>query len=107
MGCLFEFIFELVFEIVATIYIELMTLIVPKRQFEEKQREKIKGGVAIFALLLFVCAFIGFVLFLQPPSVAKTVGAYMLFIPLGIMGVQIVAGIIYQIIKAIKNRHSS
>ena len=108
MGCLFELIFELVFtvivEVTLTIYMKLMTLIVPSHQFDKKLKKKIKNGVAIFAVLLFLCSLIGFFLFLQPPSITKTIGAYMLFVPLGIMGFQILLGIVYRIIKAIKSK---
>ena len=109
MGCLFELIFELVFgiivELVITVYIKLMSLFVPEHHFDEKLREKIKNGVTIFAVLLFLCSFIGFFLFLQPPSITKTVGTYMLFVPLGIMGFQILLGIVCRIISAIKKKH--
>ena len=109
MGCLFELIFELVFEIIVelmlTIYMKLMSLIVPANQFDERVKEKIKNGVTVFAVLLFLCSFIGFLLFLQPPSITKIVGAYMLFVPLGIMGFQILLGIVCRIIIAIKKKH--
>ena len=108
MGCLFELFFEIIFEVIVegvlALYMKLMTLLVPEHQFDEKLREKIKNGVTVFAVLLFLCSFIGFFLFLQPPSITKTVGAYMLFVPLGIMGVQMVAGIVYRIVKAIGKR---
>lgn len=108
MGCLFELIFEVVFEIileaVLAIYTKLMTLLVPNHSFDKKLRERMKKGVTIFALLLLLCALIGFFLFVQPPSVVKTVGAFMLFVPLGMMCVQILAGMIYRIVKAIKSR---
>ena len=109
MGCLFELIFELFFEIIVelilTIYMKLMSLIVPEHQFDEKLKEKIKNGVTIFAVLLFLCSFVGSFLFLQPPSITKTVGAYMLFVPLGVMGFQILLGIVCRIINAIKKKH--
>ena len=109
MGCLLELIFEVIFEIVIevilTIYMKLMSLIVPKKHVSDSLRQKIKNGVTIFAVLLFLCSLFGFFMFLQPPSVTKTVGAYRLFVPLGIMGAQIVAGIVYRIIKAIKSKH--
>ena len=108
MGCLweliFEFVFEVMIELVGTIYIKLMTLLIPDHSFSNRLRERIKKGVTVFAALLFLCALFGFFLFLQPPSVAKTVGAYMLFIPLGITSIQILAGIVYQIIKVVKKR---
>lgn len=109
MGCLFDFIFELVFtviiEAILAIYTALMMLIVPEHKFDKKLRKKIRNGVAIFAVLLLVCAFVGFILYMKPPSVLKTVGAYMFFISIGFMGVTMTAGIIYRIVKAIKNKH--
>ena len=106
MGCLFELLFEFIFEIIVELtftgYINLMTLLVPQHQFDKKLREKIKNGVTVFAVLLFLCSFTGFFLFLQPHSIIKTIGSYMLFVPLGIMGVQIIVGIIYRIIRATK-----
>ena len=66
MGCLFELIFELVFgiivEVIITVYIKLMCLFVPEHQFDEKLREKIKNAVTIYAVLLFLCSFFGFLL---------------------------------------------
>ncbi len=111
MGCLFDFIFELVFTVIfegiLAIYMKLMMLIVPSHKFDTKLREKVKNGVAIFACVLLLCAIIGFLMYLSPTSVVKTVGAYMLFIPLGIMGVTMTAGIIYRIVKAIKKKSSN
>lgn len=107
MGCLIEFIFEIVFEVIVEaigeMYIKLMTLIVPEHQFSEKLRKRIKNAVTVFAVLLFLCSLIGFFLFWQTDPAIKTAGAYMLFVPLGMMGIQIATGIIYRIIKA-KNR---
>ena len=108
MGCLFELIFEIVFTVIVeatlTIYMELMSLIVPAHQFDERLKEKIKNGLTVFAVLLFFCSIIGFFLFLQPPSITKTIGAYMLFVALGIIGFQILLGIVYRIIKAINSK---
>lgn len=108
MGCLLEFLFELVFEIllegVFAIYVKLMSFLVPEHKFSEKLRGRIKKGVTAFAALLLLCAIFGFFMFLEPPSVTKTVGAYLLFVPLGIMGAQVIAGIIYRIVKAIRRR---
>lgn len=109
MGCLFELIFEIVFEVIVEavigIYMKLMTLFVPKHQFDQNLRNKIKNIVTVFAVFLFLTAFLGWILFMQPPSLTKTIGAYMLFIPLGLMGIQIVAGVILRIVRAIRKKH--
>ncbi len=108
MGCLLEFIFEIVFEVIVEgifmLYVKLMSLFIPEHEFSPLLRERIKKGVTAFAAILLLVAFIGFILFIQPSSVAKTVGAFMLFIPLGVIIAQIIAGIVYRITKAVKRR---
>ena len=108
MGCLFEllfeFVFELIVELVGTVYIRLMTLFVPEHQFNKSLKKRIENGVEVFAVLLLLCAIIGFFMFLQPPYAVKIAGAYLLFIPLGIIVIQIIAGIIYRIVRA-RGRH--
>jgi hypothetical protein len=108
MGCLFEIIFELVFEVIVEgvfmLYVKLMTLFIPEHQFSPLLRERIKKGVTAFAAILLLIAFIGVILFIQPPSVIKTIGAFMMFIPIGVIAAQIVAGIVYRIVKVLKSR---
>ena len=108
MGCLLELLFEVVFEIllevIFAIYTKLMTLFVPEHQFSPRLKERIKKGITAFAALLLLCALVGFFMFLQPPSLVKTIGAYMLFIPLGIIAVQIVVGIICRIVEVFKKK---
>lgn len=104
MGCLFELLFELLIEVIFAIYIKLMTLFVPDYQYDKKTQEKIKKGVTVFAALLLFCAIIGFILYINSDPTIKAVGSYMLFVPLIIIGIQIISGIIYKIVKFIKNK---
>ena len=94
MGCLLEIIFEIVFEVIVegifALYVKLMTLFIPEHEFSPLLRERIQKGVTAFAAILLLVAFIGFILFVQPPSVVQTVGAFMLFIPIGVIVVQII-----------------
>lgn len=101
---LFEIVFELLIEVIFAIYTKLMTLFVPEHEFDEKTREKIKKGVTVFAVLLLLCAIIGFILYIQSDPLIKAIGSYMLFVPLIIMGIEIVSGIIYHIVKVIKKK---
>ncbi|MBR7142126.1 MAG: hypothetical protein IKD06_01155 [Clostridia bacterium] len=101
---LFEIVFEIVVEVILNLYIKLMSLLIPEHRFSSKLRQRVKKGVTAFAALLLLCAFVGFFLFLEPPSATKTVGAYLLFVPLGIMGVQIAAGIVCRLVRAVKGR---
>ena len=108
MGCLLELLFQIIFEVVlegaAAIYVKLMSLFVPDHKFSPRLRERIKSGVTVFAALLFLCALLGLFFYTIPTSPSKTVGAYMLFVPLVIIGVQIIAGIIYRIVLAIRKK---
>lgn len=101
MGCLFEFLFEVVFELllelVGYVYIKLMTLIVPERSVTERTKEQIKRFVTIFSALLAVVLIVGGILFLSGVGVLKTVGKYMTYVPLLIMGVQVLTGVILKI----------
>lgn len=81
-----------------------MLLVFPNHRLSGKLNERIKNVVLIFALLLLVCAVVGLFLFLSPDPDLKTVGACLLFIPLGIMGVQITAGIVLRIVGKRKRR---
>ena len=108
MGCLLEFLFELVFEIlveaIISLYIKFMTLFVPNHKHTDKAQQRIKTGVTIFAVLLLLCAIIGFIMYMQDDPLIKSIGSYMFFIPLIIMGIQIIAGIVYRIFRKFKKK---
>lgn len=99
-----EFIFELIFgpiieislELFFTLYIKLMTLIVPEHKFSKKLHERTKTTVTVFAVILFICVPVGFFMFVIPPSShpIKILGGIMLFGSLVIIAAQVVAGII-------------
>lgn len=106
MGCLLEFLFEFVLEGVIELlgygYIKLMTLIVPDKAITEKTKKKIKTAVTAVAADLVVVLIIGLTFLIQSDPVIKIIGKYMTFIPLGIMAVQIILGIIVQIVSRLK-----
>ena len=108
MGCLLDFLFELVFEILAeaitSLYIKAMTLFFPNHQYNDKTQQRIRTGVTIFAVLLLLCATIGFIMYMQDDPLIKSIGSYLLFVPLIIMGIQIIAGIIYRIVEKFKKK---
>jgi len=88
MGCLleafFQIVYEVILEIIFKICITLTSSFVPEQKLSSKLRGKIKKIVEISTILLLLSSIIGFFLFLYPPSTTKTVGTFLLFIPLGI-----------------------
>jgi hypothetical protein len=97
MGCLFEFVFELVFELIYIGYVELMSLIVPKRTYSEARKSKIKRGIKIYASVLLIVLVLSVIMYIQADSVISRVGQVLTWMTLTVMGVQIIAGIILRI----------
>ncbi len=106
MGCLFELFFEIIFEgiieLIGYCYIKLMQLIVPNKIVSEKTRGIIKYSVTTIAALLGIVLIIGLILLIQDDPVAKNFGRYMTYIPLAIMGLQILLGICIRIFSYLK-----
>ena len=98
MGCLLEFFLELIFELVVYCYIKLMQLIVPDKVISEKTTGIIKTTVTAIAALLAIVLIIGAILLIQDDPDIKNVGKYMTYIPLTIIGAQILLGIAVRIV---------
>lgn len=106
MGCLLELVLEIfvegIFELIGYCYLKLMQLIVPDKTLSEKTKESIKKAVKVFAALLAITLIIGVILFVQEDPLIHNVGKYMTYIPLAVMALQIVLGIIVQIVNRFK-----
>ena len=98
MGCLIELFLEIVvevlFELIAVSYIKLMQLIVPNKSFTKRKKKIIKNTVTTIFSLLGVVLIIGVVFLVQKDTLFKTIGAYMTYIPLAIITLQILLGIL-------------
>ncbi len=94
MGCLFEFLFEVVLEFFTEGITRLMCMVIPKHSLSKKAYKFVKGIVFVFSVLLLSSIFIGFMLILSGDASEKTAGYYMLFIPLGIIVIQITLGLV-------------
>ena len=98
MGCLIELFLEIVvevlFELIAVSYIKLMQLIVPNKSFAKRNKKIIKNTVTTIFSLLGVVLIIGVVFLVQKDTLFKTIGAYMTYIPLAIITLQILLGIL-------------
>lgn len=87
-------ILEFIVDAIIDLWFEAMLLIIPERAKSKAILTVIKILVWTFTCLLFIVMGIGFFgLFSNDPD-TKQLARYMVFIPLGISGVQIVAGLI-------------
>lgn len=102
MGCLMELIFEIliegIIELFGHCYIKLMQLIVPKKAVTEKTKKVVKVIASVNAAILAITLVIGLILTIQEDPDICAVGGYMVYIPLGIIALQIVLGIISKLI---------
>lgn len=98
MGCLVELIFETIFEGFFEGWFALMMRIVPKRMKE------LYIIVKIYVVILFLSIFLGLFALVSGDSYIRNVGKYMVFIPLILSVIQIIAGIIIRIYKKRKNK---
>jgi hypothetical protein len=103
MGCLLELIFQILLEgfmeLVLYGYLKLVTLFLPEHTVSAKLEQRIKATLMTVFLLLFAVMFIGVCLLLDETPAVATVGVYMTYIPLGIIGAQVVLGILVRIIR--------
>ena len=108
MGCLFEILIELfingILELVMFIYLKLTSLFVPNKVVSPKTKNKIQNIVTTISVLLTLTLFIGLLFLLPDEPLFHTIGQYMTFIPLTILGVQVVLGIAIIVVKSIKKK---
>ena len=108
MGCLFEMFLEVFIEGILSlfmfVYLKVAHVLVPNKTISQKSRDKIKNMITIISALLLITMFIG-ITFLSPDdAMLNTVGKYMTFIPLSIIGLQVVLSIVVMIVKIVKRR---
>ena len=94
MGCLFEFIFDVFIDG----WFALMLLIVPEKWSSKRLQIFLKIIVVIITCLLFIVMFLGVFALISDDEYTKTIGRYMVYIPLAISLVQILLGITLRII---------
>ena len=94
MGCLFEFIFDVFIDG----WFDLMLLIVPEKWSSKRLQIFLKIIVVIITCLLFIVMFLGVFALISDDEYTKTIGRYMVYIPLAISLVQILLGITLRII---------
>ena len=108
MGCLFEIFLQIFVEgtlgLFMFVYLKLAHILVPDKVITEKAEQKIKNVITTISVLLVLVLFIGFLFLLPNNKIFNAIGKYMVFIPLVIIGLQIVLGIIVTIAKIVERR---
>ena len=106
MGCLFEMFIEIFIEgilnLVMFIYLKLAHMLVPNKKIPEKTETKVRNIITIVSLLLVLSLFIGLTFLLPGDAALNAIGKYMTFIPLSIIGLQVVLSIVVMIAKLVK-----
>ena len=108
MGCLFEIFFEILIEgilsLVMSVYLKAACILVPNKEVTEKEKNRIENVIKTVSAILVLILFIGAVLLLPGDESFNTAGKYMTFIPLSIIGLQILLSVSVLIVRAIKRR---
>jgi hypothetical protein len=106
MGCLFEIFIEIFIEgilnLLMFIYLKLAHMLVPNKKISEKTETKVRNIITIVSLLLVLSLFIGLTFLLPDDAALNAIGKYMTFIPLSIIGLQVVLSIVVMVAKLVK-----
>ena len=106
MSCLFEIFIEIFIEgilnLVMFIYLKLAHMLVPNKKISKKTETKVRNIITIVSVLLVLSLFIGLTLLLPDDAALNAIGKYMTFIPLSIIGLQVVLSIVVMIAKLVK-----
>lgn len=106
MGCLFEIFIEIFIEgilnLVMFIYLKLAHMLVPNKKIPKKTETKVRNIITIVSVLLVISLVIGLTFLLQDDAAVNAIGKYMTFIPLSIIGLQVVLSIVVMIAKLVK-----
>ena len=98
MSCLMEIIFEVFLEG----FFAIILAIFPKseKKMTKRKEERLKFFVALYAMALFISIFLGIVFLTEGSSV----GYFLIFIPLGIIALNIILSIIIKIVRHKKGK---
>ena len=106
MGCLFEIFIEIFIEgilnLVMFVYLKVAHILVPNKDISPKTENRIRNMITIISVLLVLTLFIGVIILLPDDAIFNTIGKYMTFIPLSIIGLQVVLSIVVMIAKLVK-----
>ena len=88
---------EIIFEGICEGWFYLMQKCVPDKMENKKFRFVLKIVVGVFSIVLLVCVLVGISFWLSNDEHSRSLGMYMVFIPLAISGLQIAGGVAFHI----------
>lgn len=110
MECIAELFFEIFFEAAVEgifyLYLWLMSLAIPEKSLSEKTKNKAKKIIKVYCAILILVIIAGLILIAcsDGPGFVETLGRYLTFIPLALTGAQIMLGIVFRIIAAVRKK---
>ena len=108
MGCLFEMFFEILIEGILNlfmfVYLKVAHVLVLNKIIPPKTENKIRNIITTVSVLLVLALFIGIIFLLPDDVMFNTIGKYMTFISLSIIGLQVVLSIVVMIVKLVETR---
>ncbi len=87
---------EIIFEGICEGWFYLMQRCVPDKMENKNFRVVLKILVGVFSIALLVCVLVGITYLLSNDERSRSLGKYMVFIPLAISGLQIAGGIAFR-----------
>ena len=81
---------------------EISPYVSSKQKNSEKTETKVRNIITIVSVLLVLSLFIGLIFLLPDDAAFNAIGKYMTFIPLSIIGLQVVLSIVVMIAKLVK-----
>ena len=85
------------------VYLKTAHVLVPNKKLAKKTENKVRNIITVISALLVITLFIGIIFLLSAAPLFSTVGKYMTFVPLSIIGLQIFLSIIVMIVKLVKH----
>ena len=108
MGCFFEIVLEMLIEgilyVVMSVYQKIAHVLVPNQEISQKTKHKIRDVLTIISVFLTLILFLGVIFLLPGDSKINMVGRYMTFVPLSILGLQVILSVIIIVVRAVKHR---
>lgn len=104
-----EFFFEGLIELIGYSYVKVVSWILPKHKFSEKLHKRFKTGILILFVISILTLIFGIGLLTDGDPYEAKIGSYMTFIPLAVIGLQLLLGILAKIITILccKRREKS
>lgn len=108
MGCLLEFFVEFfvegLIELIVYLYVKIASWIVPEHKFSEKLQKRFRIGILVLFVLQVISLIVGLIILEEEDPSFALAGRYLTYIPLVMIGTQLLLGIIAKIVTVIRNK---